>query len=241
MGELLAGSCSRRVSQGHPVGADDPLTTGVSAARPGSVVVLLFEIGLETVQAMMRWGPPRRRSRSGFAVPSSWAPVRRRWHVSTRRPADDRHLRWGDLTATSSDHRARAQGLQCCTAWGAPDLVRGIDDVIGLVSGLVSGLAAGTAFQSAGRAAHLGVAVASCLSPGIGSSSPRDCSACRPMRCAVYVVSAFAFLCCSVCWPIAPARRSLSGRLRGAHPVNDPIRQHQDQIKPVAASSPDSS
>ncbi len=172
MGELLAGILlGAGFLKVIPIGADDPLTPVFRLLAQVGVVVLLFEIGLETdLKAMMRVGTAATAvAVVGVAVPFvlGFLYWRSGWHGYEHTSADPLTTAifvGATLTATSVGITGRVlKDLQVLHSLEAR-LILGaavIDDVIGLVIlGVVSGLAAGTAFSLQGALRILGVAVA---------------------------------------------------------------------------------
>lgn len=209
MGELLAGILlGAGLLRVIPTGADDALTPVFQLFAEVGVVVLLFEIGLETdLKAMMRVGT----AASAVAVVGVAVPFvlgflywRSGWHGAEHTVADPLTTAifvGATLTATSVGITARVlkdlrvlHSLEARLILGAAV----IDDVLGLVIlGVVVGLAAGTAFSLHGVLRILGVAVAFLfLALWIGLRfAPRLFGLIDRMRVrGVLVVSAFAFL-----------------------------------------------
>src|SRR2546426_10928227 len=185
-----------------------PYTTLFRSLAQVGVVVLRFEIGLETnLKAMMRVGTAATAvAVVGVAVPFGLGFLywRSGWHGYEHTSADLRMTAifvGATLTATSVGITARVlKDLQVLHSLEAR-LILGaavIDDVIGLVIlGVVSGLAAGTAFSLQGALRILGVAVAFLfVALWIGLKvAPRLFGLVDRMRVrGVMVVSAFAFL-----------------------------------------------
>lgn len=209
MGELLAGILlGAGLLRVIPTGPDDALTPVLQLFAEVGVVVLLFEIGLETdLKAMMRVGT----AASAVAVVGVTVPFvlgflywRSGWHGYEHTMADPLTTAifvGATLTATSVGITARVlkdlgvlHSLEARLILGAAV----IDDVLGLVIlGVVTGLAAGTAFSLHGAVRILGVAVAFLfLALWIGLRfAPRLFGLIDRMRVrGVLVVSAFAFL-----------------------------------------------
>jgi Kef-type K+ transport system membrane component KefB len=209
MGELLAGILlGAGLLRVIPTGPDDALTPVFQLFAEVGVVVLLFEIGLETdLKAMMRVGT----AASAVAVVGVTVPFvlgflywRSGWHGYEHTMADPLTTAifvGATLTATSVGITARVlkdlgvlHSLEARLILGAAV----IDDVLGLVIlGVVTGLAAGTAFSLHGAVRILGVAVAFLfLALWIGLRfAPRLFGLIDRMRVrGVLVVSAFAFL-----------------------------------------------
>src|SRR5258708_19600802 len=172
MGELLAGILlGAGFLKVIPIGADDALTPVFRLLAQVGVVVLLFEIGLETdLKAMMRVGTAATAvAVVGVAVPfalgflywwSGWHGVE---HTSADRLSTAIFV-GATLTATSVGITGRVlKDLQVLHSLEAR-LILGaavIDDVIGLVIlAVVSGLSPVTPFTLQGALRILGVAVA---------------------------------------------------------------------------------
>lgn len=209
MGELLAGIVlGAGLLKVIPTDAADPLTPVFQLLAEVGVVVLLFEIGLETdLKAMLRIGPGAGAVASvGVAVPFVlgflywWSG----WHGYEQTVADPLTTAifvGATLTATSVGITARVlkdlnvlHSLEARLILGAAV----IDDVLGLVIlGVVSGLAAGTAFTLHGAVRILAVAVAflfAALWVGV-RFAPRLFGLIDRMQVrGVLLVSAFAFL-----------------------------------------------
>ncbi len=172
MGELLAGILlGAGFLKVIPIGTDDPLTPVFRLLAQVGVVVLLFEIGLETdLKAMMRVGTAATAvAVVGVAVPFvlGFLYWRSGWHGYEHTSADPPTTAifvGATLTATSVGITGRVlKDLQVLHSLEARMILGAavIDDVIGLVIlGVVSGLAAGTAFTLQGALRILGVAVA---------------------------------------------------------------------------------
>src|SRR2546422_1365763 len=171
MGELLAGiALGAGFLKVIPIGAADPLTPVFQLLAQVGVVVLLFEIGLETdLKAMMRVGTAATAvAVVGVAVPFVlgflyWRSGLPGVEHTSADPLTTAIFVGATLTATS----VRITGgvlkdLQVLHSLEAR-LILGaavIDDVIWLVIlGVVSALAAGTAFSLQGALRILGVAV----------------------------------------------------------------------------------
>lgn len=172
LGELVAGmvlgASALRVI---PTGLDDSLTAVFQLLADVGVVVLLFEIGLETdLRALLRVGPAATAvAAAGVALPFvlGFLYWRSGWHAPAQAAADPMTTAifvGATLTATSVGITARVlndlgvlQTLEARLVLGAAV----IDDVLGLVIlGVVSALAAGAAFTLLGGLRILGVAVA---------------------------------------------------------------------------------
>jgi Kef-type K+ transport system membrane component KefB len=209
MGELLAGILlGGAFLKVIPTGPDDPLTPVFRLLAQVGVVVLLFEIGLETdLKAMIRVGT----AASAVAVVGVTVPFvlgflywQSGWHGYEHSAGDPRSTAifvGAVLTATSVGITARVlkdlrvlHSLEARLILGAAV----IDDVLGLVIlGVVSGLAAGTVFSVHGALRILAVAVAFLfLALWIGLRvAPRLFGLVDRMQVrGVLVVSAFAFL-----------------------------------------------
>ncbi len=209
MGELLAGIVlGAGFLKVIPMAPGDPLTPVFRLLAQVGVVVLLFEIGLDTeLDAMKRVGAGAAAvAVVGVAVPFAAGFVywRSGWHGYEHTVADPLTTAifvGATLTATSVGITARVlKDLQLLHSVEAR-LILGaavIDDVIGLVIlGVVQGVAGGAAFSLGGALRILGVAVAFLFvalwiglrfAPGIFAVVDR-------MRVrGVLLVSAFAFL-----------------------------------------------
>ncbi|HYL54962.1 MAG TPA: cation:proton antiporter [Gemmatimonadales bacterium] len=171
IGELLAGIVlGAGVLRVIPTAPDDPLTGVFRLLAQVGVVVLLFEIGLETdLKAMLRDGPAAGAvAVVGVIVPFVlgflywWSG----WHGyehTVSDPFSTAIFVGATLTATSVGITARVlKDLRALQTFEAR-LILGaavIDDVLGLVIlGVASALAAGTAFTVRGALRGLGVAV----------------------------------------------------------------------------------
>jgi Kef-type K+ transport system membrane component KefB len=171
IGELLAGIVlGAGVLKVIPTAPDDPLTGVFRLLAQLGVVVLLFEIGLETdLKAMLRDGPAAGAvAVVGVIVPFALGFLywRSGWHGyehTVSDPFSTAIFVGATLTATSVGITARVlkdlralQTLEARLILGAAV----IDDVLGLVIlGVASALAAGTAFTVHGALRGLGVAV----------------------------------------------------------------------------------
>jgi Kef-type K+ transport system membrane component KefB len=171
IGELLAGIVlGAGVLRVIPTAPDDPLTGVFRLLAQVGVVVLLFEIGLETdLKAMLRDGPAAGAvAVVGVIVPFALGFLywRSGWHGyehTVSDPFSTAIFVGATLTATSVGITARVlkdlralQTLEARLILGAAV----IDDVLGLVIlGVASALAAGTAFTVHGALRGLGVAV----------------------------------------------------------------------------------
>ncbi len=171
LGELIAGIVlGAGALKLIPVGPDDPLTGVFRLLAEIGVVVLLFEIGLETdLKAMVRVGG----AATSVAVVGVVLPFalgflywRSGWHGyehTVSDPVTTAMFVGATLTATSVGITARV--LNDLGAFHSVEarLILGaavIDDVLGLVIlSVVSGVAAGTAMSAGGIVRVLGVAV----------------------------------------------------------------------------------
>jgi len=209
MGELIAGILlGAGFLKVIPVGPEDPLTPVFRLLAEVGVVVLLFEIGLETdLRAMLRVGAAATAvAVVGVTVPFVlgflywWSGVHGYEHTVSS-PLTTAIYVGAALTATSVGITGRVlKDLQVLHSLEAR-LILGaavIDDVLGLVIlSVVSGLAAGTAFSLHGVLRILGVAVAFLfVALWIGLRlAPRLFGLLDRMRVrGVLVVFAFAFL-----------------------------------------------
>ena len=209
MGELIAGILlGAGFLKVIPVGPEDPLTPVFRLLAEVGVVVLLFEIGLETdLRAMLRVGAAATAvAVVGVTVPFvlgflyRWSGVHGYEHTVSS-PLTTAIYVGAALTATSVGITGRVlKDLQVLHSLEAR-LILGaavIDDVLGLVIlSVVSGLAAGTAFSLHGVLRILGVAVAFLfVALWIGLRlAPRLFGLLDRMRVrGVLVVFAFAFL-----------------------------------------------
>ena len=215
LGELVAGIVLGSSVLGViPTGPDDPLRPVIALLAEIGVVVLLFEIGLETdLKAIARVGAPATAvALVGVAVPfllgflywvsplHGLAPVP---PVPPAPPTDATVAIFvgATLTATSVGITARVlSDLKCMDSTEAR-LILGaavIDDVLGLVIlGVVSGLAAGAAVSALGVVRTLAVAVGFLVAAvALGTAlAPRIFGFVNRMRVrGVLLVSAFAFL-----------------------------------------------
>jgi len=208
LGELVAGIVLGSSVLGViPTGPDDPLRPVIALLAEIGVVVLLFEIGLETdLKAIARVGAPATAvALVGVAVPFLlgflyWvSPL----HGPAPAPTDATVAIFigATLTATSVGITARVlSDLKCMDSTEAR-LILGaavIDDVLGLVIlGVVSGLAAGAAVSAVGVVWTLAVAVGFLVAAvALGAAlAPRIFGLVNRMRVrGVLLVSAFAFL-----------------------------------------------
>jgi len=215
LGELVAGIVLGSSVLGViPTGPDDPLRPVIALLAEIGVVVLLFEIGLETdLKAIARVGAPATAvALVGVAIPfllgflywvsplHGLAPVP---PVPPAPPTDATVAIFvgATLTATSVGITARVlSDLKCMDSTEAR-LILGaavIDDVLGLVIlGVVSGLAAGAAVSAVGVVWTLAVAVGFLVAAvALGAAlAPRIFGLVNRMRVrGVLLVSAFAFL-----------------------------------------------
>ena len=209
IGELLAGIVlGAGVLRVIPTAPDDPLTGVFRVLAQVGVVVLLFEIGLETdLKAMLRDGPAAGAvAVVGVIVPFALGFLywRSGWHGyehTVSDPFSTAIFVGATLTATSVGITARVlKDLRALQTFEAR-LILGaavIDDVLGLVIlGVASALAAGTAFTMHGALRGLGVAVAFLfLALWIGVRiAPRLFGLVNRMRVrGMLLVTAFAFL-----------------------------------------------
>jgi len=164
MGELVAGIVlGAGLLNVIPTAPGDPLTPVFRLLAQVGVVVLLFEIGLETdLKAMLRDGPAAGAvALVGVAIPFVLGFVY--WRSTASDPPATAVFVGAALTATSVGITARVlkdlrvlESLEARLILGAAV----IDDVLGLVIlGVVSALAAGAAFTLPGVLRVLGVAV----------------------------------------------------------------------------------
>ena len=202
MGELLAGIVlGAGLLNVIPTAPGDPLTPVFRLLAQIGVVVLLFEIGLETdLKAMLRDGPAAGAvALVGVAIPFVLGFVY--WRSAASDPPATAVFVGAALTATSVGITARVlkdlrvlESLEARLILGAAV----IDDVLGLVIlGVVSALAAGAAFTLPGVLRVLGVAVVFLfLALWIGLRlAPRLFGLVERMQVrGVLLVSAFAFL-----------------------------------------------
>jgi Kef-type K+ transport system membrane component KefB len=209
MGELIAGIVlGTGFLRVIPIAPDDALTPVFRLLAEVGVVVLLFEIGLETnLKAMMRVGAAATAvAVVGVTVPFALGFLywRSGWHGYEHTVADPVTTAifvGATLTATSVGITARVlkdlnvlHSLEARLILGAAV----IDDVIGLVIlGVVSGLAGGIAFSVNGALRILGLAVAFLvlvLWIGLKLAPPLFGLLDRMRARGVLVVAAFAFL-----------------------------------------------
>jgi Na+:H+ antiporter len=202
MGELLAGIVlGAGLLKVIPTAPGDPLTPVFQLLAQVGVVVLLFEIGLETdLKAMLRDGPAAGAvALVGVAIPFVLGFAY--WRSTASDPLATAVFVGAALTATSVGISARVlkdlrvlESLEARLILGAAV----IDDVLGLVIlGVVSALATGAAFTLPGVLRVLGVAVVFLfLALWIGLRlAPRLFGLVERMRVrGVLLVSAFAFL-----------------------------------------------
>ena len=202
MGELLAGIVlGAGLLNVIPTAPGDPLTPVLRLLAQIGVVVLLFEIGLETdLKAMLHDGPAAGAvALVGVAIPFVLGFVY--WRSAASDPPATAVFVGAALTATSVGITARVlkdlrvlESLEARLILGAAV----IDDVLGLVIlGVVSALAAGAAFTLPGVLRVLGVAVVFLfLALWIGLRlAPRLFGLVERMQVrGVLLVSAFAFL-----------------------------------------------
>lgn len=209
LGELIAGILLGPSLLGViPVDSVDPLTPLVALLAEVGVVVLLFEIGLETdLKEMARVGP----AASAVAVVGMIAPFvlgvlywlspLHAYEHTVADAATTAVFVGATLTATSVGITARVlTDLKCLHTVEARLIIGAavIDDVLGLVIlGVVSGLAAGTAVSVLGVAQALAVAVGFLVAAVAigGLLAPRIFGLVDRMRVrGVLLVSAFAFV-----------------------------------------------
>ncbi len=202
MGELLAGIVlGAGLFNVIPTAPGDPLTPVFRLLAQIGVVVLLFEIGLETdLKAMLRDGPAAGAvALVGVAVPFVLGFLY--WRSTAPDPLATAVFVGAALTATSVGITARVlkdlrvlESLEARLILGAAV----IDDVLGLVIlGVVSALAAGAVFTLPAVLRVLGVAVVFLfLALSIGLRlAPRLFGLVERMRVrGVLLISAFAFL-----------------------------------------------
>jgi Kef-type K+ transport system membrane component KefB len=209
LGELLAGILLGSSVLGIiPTAPDDPLTEVVTILAEVGVVVLLFEIGLETdLKAMARVGGAAGAvAVVGVLVPFGlgflyWMSPLHSYEHTAASATTTAIFVGAALTATSVGITARVlTDLRCMNTVEAR-LVLGaavLDDVLGLVIlGIVSGIAAGTAVSFLGVAKALAVAVGFLVvAVAVGTAvAPRIFGIVDRMRVrGVLLVSAFAFL-----------------------------------------------
>jgi Kef-type K+ transport system membrane component KefB len=209
LGELAAGILLGASALGViPTAADDALTPVIQLLAEVGVVVLLFEIGLETdLRAMARVGAAATAvALVGVVVPfglgfAYWLSPLNGYEHTVAGAVTTAVFVGATLTATSVGITARVLAdLKCLGALEAR-LILGaavIDDVLGLVLlGVVSGLAAGTALSVLGVAASLAVAVGflvAAVAVGV-LVAPRIFGLIDRMRVrGILLVSAFGFL-----------------------------------------------
>jgi len=209
LGELLAGILlGAGFLKVIPTAPGDPLTSVFQLLAEVGVVVLLFEIGLETdVKTMVRVGADATSVASvGVAVPFAlgflyWRSGLHGYEHTLADPLTTAIFVGATLTATSVGITARVlTDLRVLHSVEARLIVGAavIDDIMGLVIlVVVSGLAAGVAFTMHGVLRTLGVAVAflfAALWIGV-RFAPRIFAIVDRMRVrGVLLVSAFAFL-----------------------------------------------
>ncbi len=209
LGELLAGILlGAGFLKVIPTAPGDPLTSVFQLLAEVGVVVLLFEIGLETdVKTMVRVGADATSVASvGVAVPFAlgflyWRSGLHGYEHTLADPLTTAIFVGATLTATSVGITARVlTDLRVLHSVEARLIVGAavIDDIMGLVIlGVVSGMAAGVAFTMHGVLRTLGVAVAflfAALWIGV-RFAPRIFAIVDRMRVrGVLLVSAFAFL-----------------------------------------------
>jgi Kef-type K+ transport system membrane component KefB len=209
LGELLAGVLLGASAFGViPTGPDDALTPVIHLLAEVGVVVLLFEIGLETdLKAMARVGAAAAAvALVGVGVPFAlgfayWMSPLNPYEHTLASAATTGIFVGATLTATSVGITARV--LTDLRVMGAVEsrLILGaavIDDVLGLVLlGVVSGLAAGTAVSVWSATTALAVAVGFLVAAvALGLLfAPRIFAVIDSMRVrGILLVSAFSFL-----------------------------------------------
>lgn len=251
MGELIAGILLGASALGViPTSPDDPLTPVIHLLAEVGVVVLLFEIGLETdLRAMARLGAAATAVASvGVVVPFAlgvayWLSPLNTYEHTVASAATTAIFVGATLTATSVGITARV--LTDLKRMGTIEarLILGaavIDDVLGLVLlGVVSGLAAGTALSVLGVVWSLAVAVGFLVAAvAIGLLvAPRIFRLIDGMRVrGILLVSAFAFLLSLA----ALADRLGSALIIGAFAAGlvlsgtDQVHTIDERMKPVA-------
>ncbi len=209
LGELIAGVILGGSLLGIiPTSPDDPLTEIVKLLAEVGVVILLFEIGLETdLKAMFRVGPGASTvALVGIVLPMLggalfWISPLAKAEFSTAGASTTAIFLGAALTATSVGITARVlQDLNVMRSVESRLIIGAavIDDVLGLVLlGLVSSLAAGQAVTVLSVAGNLGVAIGFLVvAVGIGLVvAPRLFDVLDRMRVrGVMLVSGFAFV-----------------------------------------------
>lgn len=209
LGELIAGILLGASVLGViPTAPDDPLTPVIHLLAEVGVVVLLFEIGLETdLKAMARVGPAATAvALVGVALPFAlgffyWMSPLHGYEHTLADATMTAIFVGATLTATSVGITARVLTDLRCMGTVEARLILGaavIDDVLGLVIlGVVASLAAGTAVSLLGVAQTLAVAVGFLvLAVALGLAlAPRIFGLVNRMRVrGILLVSAFAFV-----------------------------------------------
>ena len=209
LGELVAGILLGGSVLGLiPTGDADPLTPVVALLAEVGIVVLLFEIGLETdLKAMARVGGAANAvAIVGVAVPFAlgalyWLSPLHAYQEAQADPETTAVFLGATLTATSVGITARVLADLNCMRTVEARLILGaavIDDVLGLVIlGVVTGLASGAAISALGVARLFAVAagfLVAAVAVGL-ALAPRAFGVIERMRVrGVLLVSAFAFL-----------------------------------------------
>jgi Kef-type K+ transport system membrane component KefB len=209
LGELIAGILLGASVLGIiPTAPEDPLTEVVMIFAEIGVVILLFEIGLETdLKQMFRVGPGALSVAAvGVVLPLGGGYL---FWISPLVPAELNHVArsttaifiGATLTATSVGITARVlQDLRAMHSVEARTIIGAavIDDILGiLLLGLVSSLVAGEAVSVIGLSKTMGLAVGFLvLAVGVGLAvAPRVFSLLDRMRVrGSLLVSAFAFV-----------------------------------------------
>jgi Kef-type K+ transport system membrane component KefB len=209
LGELLVGILLGSSVLGViPTAAADPLTSVVALLAEVGIVVLLFEIGLETdLKGMARVGGAASAvAVVGVGVPFAlgalyWLSPLHAYQQTQADPATTAVFLGATLTATSVGITARVLADLDCMRTVEARLIVGaavIDDVLGLVIlGVVTGLAGGAGVSALGVAHLLAVAVGFLVAAvAVGLAlAPRAFGVIERMRVrGVLLVSAFAFL-----------------------------------------------
>jgi Kef-type K+ transport system membrane component KefB len=209
LGELIAGVILGGSLLGViPTSPDDPLTEIVKLMAEIGVVILLFEIGLETdLKAMFRVGTAASTvALVGVALPMLggilfWLSPLAKAEYSPAHSTTTAIFLGATLTATSVGITARVlQDLNVMRSVESRLIIGAavIDDVLGLVLlGLVSALAAGNAVTVLGVGRTLGVAVGFLvLAVGVGLAvAPKIFDLLERLRVrGMLLVSAFAFV-----------------------------------------------
>lgn len=209
LGELIAGILLGASVLGViPTAPDDPLTEVMKLLAEVGVVVLLFEIGLETdLKAMARVGGAATAvALAGVFLPfglgfAYWMSPLHAYEHTMSDPTTTAIFVGATLTATSVGITARVLTDLKCMRTVEARLVLGaavIDDVLGLVIlGIVSGIASGAAVSFLGVTKALAVAVGFLVGAvAIGNAiAPRIFGLVDRMRVrGVLLVAAFSFL-----------------------------------------------